>query len=144
MEDFIRPARFFQHRSLNAPWHDDPVMQLIAIGDTGPFTTLAFAQPDAYLGRAMEITGDKLTAPQIAGALSTAAGRPVPHTQIPLEVFWDHSPAAAKVYTWANEIYSDTDLASLREAFGDLMDFDTWLEWSGGARLLAQLEALPA
>ena len=47
MEDFIRRARFFQHRSLNAPWHDDPVMQLIAIGDRGPFTTLAFAQPDA-------------------------------------------------------------------------------------------------
>lgn len=92
----------------------------------------------------MEITGDKLTAPQIAGALSTTSGRPVPRTQIPLKVLWDHSPAAAKVYTWANETYSDTELASLREAFGDLMDFDTWLEWSGRARLLAQLEALPA
>ena len=51
--------------------------------------------------------------------------------------------AAAKVYTWANETYFDTDLAPLREAFGDLMDFDTWLERSGRARLLAQLKALP-
>jgi uncharacterized protein YbjT (DUF2867 family) len=91
----------------------------------------------------MEITGDRLTTPQIADALSAAAGRPVPHTQIPLKVLWEHSPAAAKVYTWANEIYFDTDLAPLREAFGDLMDFDTWLERSGKARLVAQLEALP-
>ena len=81
MEDFIRPARFFQHGSLNVPWHEDPVMQLIAIDDIGPFTTLAFAQPDAYLGRAMEITGDKLTAPQIVGAEhggSSGAAHPDP------------------------------------------------------------------
>jgi nucleoside-diphosphate-sugar epimerase len=114
-------------------------MQLIAIDDIGAFAALAFAQPEEYLGRAMEITGDKLTTPQIAGALSTAAGRPVPHTQIPLEVLWEHSPAAAKVFTCANETYFDTDLAPLREAFADLMDFDTWLERSGRARLLAQL-----
>jgi uncharacterized protein YbjT (DUF2867 family) len=96
------------------------------------------------LGRAMEITGDELTTPQIADALSTAAGRAVPHTQIPLDVLWDRSPAAAKVFTWANEIYFHTDLAPLREAFGDLMDFGAWLERSGRARLLTQLEALPA
>lgn len=79
MEDFTSPARFFQHGSLNVPWHDDLVMQFIAIDDTGAFAALAFADPDTYLGRAMEITGDRLTAPQIADALSTAAGRPVPH-----------------------------------------------------------------
>jgi uncharacterized protein YbjT (DUF2867 family) len=119
-------------------------MQLIAIDDIGAFAALAFAEPDEYLGRAMEITGDKLTTPQIADALSTAAGRPVPHTQIPLKVLWDHSPEAAKVFTWANQTYFDTDLAPLRAAFGDLMDFGTWLERSGRARLLTQLEALPA
>ena len=39
----------------------------------------------------MEISGDRLTAPQIADALSTAARRPVPHTQITLEVLWAHN-----------------------------------------------------
>jgi uncharacterized protein YbjT (DUF2867 family) len=144
MEDFTSPARFLQNGSLHVPWRDDLVMQLIAIDDIGAFAALAFAQPDQYLGRAMEITGDKLTTPQIADALSVAAGRPVPHTQIPLEVLWDHSPEAAKVYTWANEAYFDTDLAPLRAALGNLMDFGTWLERSGRARLLTQLQALPA
>jgi uncharacterized protein YbjT (DUF2867 family) len=114
MEDFTSPARFLQHGSLNVPWHDDLVMQLIAIDDIGAFAALAFAKPDEYLGRAMEITGDKLTTPQIAGALSAAAGRPVPHTQIPLKVLGEHSPEAAKVFTWANETYFDTDLAPLQ------------------------------
>lgn len=53
----------------------------------------------------MEITGDSLSAPRIADALSNAAARPVPHTR---------------------------------------MDFRTWLDRSGKARLLAQLDRLPA
>ena len=66
MEDFTSPARFFQNGSLNVPWHDDLVMQLIAIDDIGTFAALAFADPGLYLGKALEITGDRLTAPQIA------------------------------------------------------------------------------
>ena len=37
--------------SLNVPWHDDLVMQLIAIDDIGTFAALAFADPGLYLGR---------------------------------------------------------------------------------------------
>ncbi|QIY76307.1 NmrA/HSCARG family protein [Streptomyces sp. RLB1-33] len=144
MEDFTSPARFFRNGSLNVPWHDDLVMQLIAIDDIGAFAALAFAEPAACLGEAMEITGDRLTAPQIADALSAAAGRPVSHSRIPLQVLWEHQPEAAKVFTWANETYYDTDPAPLREAHAGLMDFDTWLDQSGRARLLAQLDSLPA
>jgi uncharacterized protein YbjT (DUF2867 family) len=139
MEDFVSPARFFQDGSLNVPWHDDLVMQLIAIDDTGAFAALAFADPENYLGAALEITGDRLTAPEIADALSTAAGRPVPHTQVPLEVLWEQVPEAAKVFTWANERYFDTDLGPLRKAYPGLMDFGSWLNRTGKARLLAQL-----
>ncbi|WP_433513985.1 NmrA/HSCARG family protein [Nonomuraea sp. CA-143628] len=143
MEDFTSPARFFQNGSLNVPWHDDLVMQLIAIDDTGAFAALAFADPDTYLGQAMEITGDRLTAPQIAAALGTAAGRQIPHSQIPLDVLWEHDPEVAKVFTWANETYYDTDLEPLRKANTTLTDFSTWLNRSGKARLLAQLDSLP-
>ncbi|MFF3335490.1 NmrA/HSCARG family protein [Streptomyces sp. NPDC002888] len=144
MEDFTSPARFFQNGSLNVPWHDDLVMQLIAIDDIGVFAALAFAEPDAYLGKAMEITGDRLTAPQIADALSTAANRPIPHTRVPLEILWEHHPEAAKVFTWANETYYDTDPVPLRRAHADLMDFSTWLDRSGKERLLTQLDPLQA
>ncbi|MEU7838543.1 NmrA/HSCARG family protein [Nonomuraea sp. NPDC049129] len=144
MEDFTSPARFFQNGSLNVPWDDDLVMQLIAIDDTGAFAALAFADPDAYLGQAMEITGDRLTAPQIAAALGKAAGRQIPHTRIPLDVLWEHDSEVAKVFTWANETYYDTDLEPLRKANPALTDFSTWLDRSGRARLLAQLDSQPA
>ncbi|WP_131736273.1 NmrA/HSCARG family protein [Actinomadura roseirufa] len=144
MEDFVNPARFFQEGSLNVPWHDDLVMQLIAIDDTGAFAALAFADPGEYVGESIEITGDRLTAPQIAAALGAAAGRTVPHTEVPLDTLWEHVPEAAKVFTWAGERYFDTDLAPLREAHPGLIDFGTWLDRTGKDLLLAQLESLPA
>jgi len=143
MEDFTSPARFFQNGSLSVPFHDDLVVQLIAIDDIGVFAALAFGNPGHFLGKAIEITGDRLTTPQIADALSTAVGRPIPHTQIPLEILWERVPAAAKVFTWANERYYDTDLAPLRHAHPGLMDFTTWLDRTGKARLLAQQESAP-
>ncbi|MFJ2828028.1 NmrA/HSCARG family protein [Streptomyces sp. NPDC087263] len=143
MEDFTSPARFFRNGSLDVPWRDELVMQLIAIDDIGVFAALAFAEPDAYLGKAVEITGDRLTAPQIADALSTAANRPIPHTRVPLKILWEHHPEAAKVFTWANETYYDTDLVPLRTAHADLMDFSSWLDRSGKERLLTQLDPLP-
>ena len=51
MEDFVSPARFFQNGSLNVPWRDDLIMQLIAIDDTGAFAALAFADPGELSGR---------------------------------------------------------------------------------------------
>ncbi|WP_443075298.1 NmrA/HSCARG family protein [Streptomyces sp. NBC_01483] len=144
MEDFTSPARFFQNGSLNVPWHDEMVMKLIAIDDVGAFAALALADPNTYVGRTMEIAGDRLTAPQIADALGKAADRTVPRTQIPLGVLWEHAPEVAKVMTWANETFYDIDLAPVRKAFPGLMDFDTWLNRSGKARLLAQLDSQQA
>ncbi|MEV0198761.1 hypothetical protein [Nonomuraea sp. NPDC050691] len=66
------------------------------------------------------------------------------HTRIPLDVLWEHSPEAAKVFTWAGETYYDTDVAPLREIHPGLMDFGTWLDRSGKSRLRAQLDASPA
>lgn len=89
----------------------------------------------------MEITGDRLTAPQIAAALGRVAGLPIPHTRVPLDELWKHVPEAAKVFTWVDERYFDTDVTPLRRACPDLMDFATWLERSGGASLREQLGA---
>lgn len=106
------------------------------------FAALAFAEPHAYLGKAMEIAGDRLSAPQIADALSMAAGRPIRHTRVPLDILWEYSPEAAKVFTWANETYFDADPGPLRKVHPNLMDFGTWLNRSGKARLLMQLESM--
>ncbi|MET9793105.1 NmrA family NAD(P)-binding protein [Streptomyces canus] len=99
---------------------------VLFINDIGAFAALAFAQPATYLNRAVELAGDRLTAPQIAAALSRAAGRPVPYAQIPIDVLWEHAPEVAKVMGWANETFYAVDLAPVQAAFPDVMDFASW------------------
>ncbi len=52
-------------------------IQLIAADDIGAFVALAFDDPQAYLGRTIELAGDELTEPQIADTLAKVIGRPV-------------------------------------------------------------------
>lgn len=139
MEDFTSPARFFQNGSINVPWHDDLVMNLIAVDDIGVFASLAFADPATYVGATLELAGDRLRTPQIADAFSAATGRAIPHSRVSLELLWRRSPEAARVFTWANETYFETDPAGLRSIYPDLMDLRVWLNRSGTARVLAQL-----
>ena len=58
----------------------------------------------------------------------------------PFDVGEDPDPR----FTWANERYFDSDLTPLRHAHPGLMDFTVWLNRTGKARLLAQLESMPA
>ena len=139
MEDFTKPERFLQNGTVTVPWGDDLAMQLIAIDDTGAMAALVFTDPETYVGRSLEITGDRLTTPEIAAALSEAAGRPIPHKRVPHEVLWDHNPEVAKVYTWANATYYDADPAAVRALHPGLMDFRNWLERSGRDLLTARL-----
>ncbi|GAA2045196.1 NmrA/HSCARG family protein [Catenulispora yoronensis] len=142
MEDFVSPDRFFQNGALTVPWRDDIVIQLIAIDDIGALAARVFAAPDTYLHQAIDITGDQLTAPQIAAALGTAADRAVPSTRLPLEVLWEHAPEAAKVFEYVEAGYYDSDVAATRAMFPGLQDFGTWLDRTGRERLSAQLSGL--
>ncbi|NUP51698.1 MAG: NmrA/HSCARG family protein [Catenulispora sp.] len=139
MEDFTSPARFFQDGALNVPWRDDIAVNLIAIDDIGVSAAQVFAAPEAHVGRAIEISGDRRTAPEIAAAFSTASGRPVSHNRIPLDVLWQHSPEAAKVFEWVDACYYDSDPATIRKTFPALVDFETWLARSGRELLLGRL-----
>ncbi|NWF64939.1 MAG: NmrA/HSCARG family protein [Chloroflexi bacterium] len=55
----------------------DKTLQIIAAEDIGVFAALAFADPNEYLGKTLEIAGDELTEPQIAETLAKVIGRPV-------------------------------------------------------------------
>ena len=48
---------------------------------------MAFAQPDRWAGRTIELAGDELTLTQVAAVLSRVLGRPVNYLQIPWDQF---------------------------------------------------------
>jgi uncharacterized protein YbjT (DUF2867 family) len=52
-------------------------IQSVAVEDIGVFVALAFAHPEQYLGKTIELSGDELTESQIADTFTKVIGRPV-------------------------------------------------------------------
>src|SRR6266849_6165073 len=62
----------------------DKPYQLICTDDIGAFAALAFAKPERFIGKAIEIAGDELTNPDIAATFGRVMGRPVKFRKLPL------------------------------------------------------------
>jgi len=77
---------------IRMPMRPDTRLQMIAADDVGSFVTLAFGQPDEWIGRELEIAGDELTMTQIAdvvGVHETTVSRAVSgkYMQTPQGIF---------------------------------------------------------
>ena len=84
----LRPVAFMDNYNWSRPYilsgiftgfglRPDKGMQIIAAEDIGVFAALAFANPDDFVGKTLEIAGDELTEPQIAETFTKVIGRPV-------------------------------------------------------------------
>lgn len=99
--------------------------QLIAVEDIGVFAGLAFANPELYLGRRIELAGDELTFTQIAAAISRAAHRPVHYQQVKLAALLGGVDEARLLS--ADDPVWQADIAALRTVHPRLQTFDHWL-----------------
>ena len=105
---------------------------LIAVEDIGVFAALAFAAPGSFGQAPVELAGDALTPPEIAGALGLELGRPIDYIQVPLDVLRAKSPEAARVFQWANEAGYAIDIPALRRRHPRLETFAAWLARRAG------------
>lgn len=81
------------------------------------------------MGREMEIAGDELTTPQIAGYIAAATGKAVRYQQISLDEVRASNPqrAAALARMFDNADWPTADLVKCRAANPALVGFGTWL-----------------
>ncbi|MFD8534241.1 NmrA family NAD(P)-binding protein [Streptosporangium canum] len=146
----LRPVRFMENhaipglglggispdgvlRHLFAP--DVPV-QLIAVTDIGAFAALAFADPAAHLGQALELAGDELSPDATAHLISRHLGRQITYQQVAGEDL-NLSEDASRAFTAQRGLWR-ADIPALRHRHPDLLDFPTWLN-QGGADAIAAL-----
>ncbi|MEV5570399.1 NmrA/HSCARG family protein [Spirillospora sp. NPDC052269] len=146
----LRPVRFMENhaipglglggisadgvlRHLFAP--DVPV-QLIAVDDIGAFAALAFANPDAYLGQALELAGDELTPEATARVISGRLGREITYEQVAGEEL-NLSEDAARAFSGQHGLWR-ADIPALRDRHPGLLDFPSWLD-QGGTESIAAL-----
>lgn len=104
----------------------DKTLQIIAAEDIGVFAGLAFANPEEYLGKTLEIAGDEMTEPKIAEIFSKVIGRPVNIG----ETGWDDEEGNAMLRFLNGRGYS-ADIPSLRRLHPGLIRFEEYLRKNG-------------
>ncbi|WP_158888480.1 NmrA/HSCARG family protein [Amycolatopsis anabasis] len=136
MENYLNPLFGLSRGGLTTAAGPEVRQTHIALDDIAAFAALAFERPEAYRGRTLELAGDEITPPEVAAAISAATGHTVEYSRLSLEVLRRHNERFARGYELLNSAeLPRPDIPALRELHPDLMDFRTWLDRTGGAKL---------
>jgi len=137
MENFLFNRDTIVSGTLAEPLMPATPLQLVAVDDIGAFAALAFAEPEQWIGRAIELTGDELSMPQAAERFGRVIGRPVRYVQVPMaELRRTRGEDQAAMYTWFNQVGYGADLPTLRAIYPALTTLEQWLRrtgWQGAA-----------
>lgn len=113
---------------ITLPMSSETTLQQIAATDIGAFAAMAFHDPEAWAGRAVELAGDERSMEEIAEALGRGAGRPVSYTQIPWDAFEEAMGEEMTVmFRWFEETGYSVDIEARRREHPALLDFDGWV-----------------
>jgi len=93
-------------------------LQVIAVRDIGQYGALAFQRQADLNGKALDIAGDALTAPEMAAIISRVAGRTVSHFQVPIEEVRKASMDFAIMLEWFDRVGYDADIAGNARTWG--------------------------
>ena len=135
----IRPVFFYDNFNEEAirssilqgrlalPMEPTKPLQMVATEDIGGLAAMAFERPREFIGKAIELAGDEMTMPDVAGVFTKVLGRPVRFDPVDLEEVERTSPESAIMFRWFNEQGYQADLVSLRDMYPQLQTFETWL-----------------
>jgi uncharacterized protein YbjT (DUF2867 family) len=96
----------------------DTRLQMIAVTDIGRYGRLAFEKHQILNGRALDIAGDALTMPEVAGVLSDVTRRTISFRQVPIEEVRKSSDDYAKMLEWFDAVGYNADIKGLQAELG--------------------------
>lgn len=150
----LRPVRFMENYLLRGSLVDgfvdgvnrhlfpaDKPVQVIALADVAAFAALAFADPDRFHGRTLELAGDTIVPAPAVAAIGRATGHAVRYHEMSEAEAQALGPEIGQ--TW--QVIRATggwhaDIPALRAIYPPLTSFETWLADTGVARLKALLD----
>ncbi len=144
----VRPVYFFENfvggwslqpagegYTLAMPLSPARPMQGVAVDDIGGFVAMAFADPEAWIGREFELAGDELTLPGYAGAMARALGVSVEYVQVPWEAMREQSEDLYRMYDFFERVGYQADTRALRAEYPTLHTFEQWIAEGGLSQL---------
>jgi uncharacterized protein YbjT (DUF2867 family) len=138
----FRPAAFFENFNweraaiLNGTFNalglrPEKERQLIAVEDIAVFAALAFANPDQYVGKTIELAGDELTEAQIADTFAKVIGRPVNLTRPTGGNGRRTDEEMEAMFNFFNGEAYDADIPALRKLHPGLLTLEQYLRKNG-------------
>jgi uncharacterized protein YbjT (DUF2867 family) len=138
----LRPVYFMQNwemmrepilgGTLPQPLDPEKPLQMLDADDIGVFAAMAFEDPESWVGREVDIAGDELTMPEMAGTLSRVIGRNVDFFQVPWEAFEEQMGEEFTVmYRWFNDYGYEANIAALRDEYPGLSSLEQYLRSHG-------------
>jgi uncharacterized protein YbjT (DUF2867 family) len=138
----LRPVAFFENFNwerafiLNGTFNaiglrPEKERQLIAVEDIAVFVALAFAHPEQYLGKTIELAGDALTESQLADTFARVIGRPVKLTMPAGEGGRLSDEEMTAMFNFFNGEAYDADIPALRKLHPGLLTFEQYLRKNG-------------
>jgi uncharacterized protein YbjT (DUF2867 family) len=132
MEDFLFNRDAIVSGTLAEPLLPATPLQMVAVDDIGAFAALAFAAPERWIGRTIELAGDELTMLQAAERFGLVIGRPVQYVQVPMaEVRRTMGEDQAAMYSWFNQVGYRADIPALRALYPALTTLEQWVRRTG-------------
>jgi uncharacterized protein YbjT (DUF2867 family) len=156
----LRPASFMENYYIPSvekgllkgrlidPVAGDRPYQTIATDDIGKFVALAFAEPQQFVGAALEIAGSELTNRQAAAIFARVLGRPVRFHRLPMPVVrMALGREFFQMFRWFNTAGYEADVAGLRARHPGLAltTLEDWLVaegWSDRRTIAASRDKL--
>ena len=99
-------------------------LHMITANDIGWFVAEAFANPDQYLGKMIEIAGDSLTVSEMKRVFANATGRKPSNFKFPFWLLRILNGESAKQFHWNNEVGWRFDIQKVRQIHPELISFD--------------------
>lgn len=138
----LRPVAFFENFNwerafiLNGTFNaiglrPEKERQLMAVEDIAVFVALAFANPEEYIGKTIELAGDALTESQLAETFTKVIGRPVKLSLPTGEGSWGDQEEMTAMFNFFNGEAYDADILALRKLHPGLLTFEQWLRKNG-------------
>ena len=106
-------------------------IQSLAVEDIGVFVALALANPDQYLGKTIELSGDELTESQIADTFTKVIGRPVKLTMPSGEGGRRSDEEMTAMFNFFNGEAYAADIPALRKLHPGLLTLEQYLRKNG-------------
>jgi uncharacterized protein YbjT (DUF2867 family) len=138
----LRPVAFMENFNWNRAYilngtfsgmglRPEKERQLIAVEDIAAFVALAFANPQQYLGKTIELAGDALTESQTAETFSKVIGRPVSLVQPAGGPARQSEEEMIAMFNFFNGQAYDADIPALRKMHPGLLTFEQYLRKNG-------------